>query len=90
MTKRYSIAEAREHLSEMMHEVEEGNSVELTRSGKPVAILLPVDDRDRSSGRFWDSYQKLRRDFDFTELAIDPDIVFSSSKDPSPGRDFSW
>ena len=93
MTKRYSIAEIGDHLTDLVQEVEAGTTVELTRSGKPVVVLLPANDYERlAEGKpgFWESYQQLRREFDFAELAIDPDSVFSVSRDPSPGRDFSW
>jgi len=40
MTKQYSVAEAREKLAHVVHEAEEGTTVELTRRGKPVAVVL--------------------------------------------------
>jgi prevent-host-death family protein len=93
MTKRYSIAEARDNLTDVVHEAEVGNTVELTRHGKPVAVLLSLVDYERlaeSRADFWETYQELRREFDFVELAIDPDSVFSGARDSSPGRGFSW
>jgi antitoxin Phd len=93
MTKKYSIAEARDNLPAVVHEVEDGTLVELTRRGKPVAVLLGIDQYEKlAEGRrdFWDAYQEFRRAFDLVQLGIDPDEVFAAVRDPSPGRDFSW
>ena len=61
MLKQYSIAETRaEQLAHVIQEAEQGAKVELTRRGKPVAILLSLDEYDRLSrkrGSFWESYQ---------------------------------
>lgn len=89
MTKRYSIAEAGENLAGMVEQVEAGNTVELTRGGRPVARLLPVRDHEVCPG-FWKAYEDFRREFDLAELAIDPDSVFADAGAPSPGRGFSW
>ena len=37
-----SLAEAKAHLSELVDRVQAGNSIDLTRHGKPVARLIPV------------------------------------------------
>lgn len=39
--------EAKTHLSELVSEVEGGSSITLTRRGKPVARLVPVQDLNR-------------------------------------------
>jgi prevent-host-death family protein len=44
MTKKYSIAEAEGKLTDLVHEAEKGIKVELTRRGKPVAILVGAED----------------------------------------------
>jgi antitoxin Phd len=93
MTKKYSIAEAREHLPGMVHAVEAGARVELTRRGKPVAVLIGIEEYERlSEGRrdFWEAYEEFRRKFDLAEIKIDPEEVFEGLRDPSPGREFSW
>ena len=93
MIKKYSIAEARDNLPGVVHEAEAGTRVELTRRGKPVAVLLGLDEFERlASGRrsFWESYAEFRREFDLAELGIDPDEIFGGLRDSSPGRDFSW
>ena len=87
MVKTYSITEARDNLSGLVHEVEAGIRVELTRRGKPVAVLLSSEEYERlANGRrsFWESYAELRREFDLAELGIDPDEIFGGLRDTSP------
>ena len=91
MVKKYSIAEARANFTSVVHEAEEGTQVELTRRGKPVAVLLGVEDFERLSKKkpgFWETYQEFRRRHDLSE--IDPDEIFRDVRDQSPGRDFNW
>jgi prevent-host-death family protein len=38
-----NLADAKAHLSELIDQVEAGGSVEITRRGKPVALLTNVD-----------------------------------------------
>lgn len=60
MSLRYSIAEARHGLARIVHELEDGGSVELTRRGEPVAVMLSVEEYrrlakgrvDEGEGRF--------------------------------------
>ena len=47
MPRRVSIAEARNHLTLLVHDVERGTKVELTRRGKRVAVLVSCDEYDR-------------------------------------------
>lgn len=91
MSKQYSIAEARDNFTSMVHEAEEGERVELTRRGKPVAVLISLDEYQRlSRGRrsFWEAYEEFRRKH--ADSDIDTDDVFEDVRDPSPGRSFSW
>ncbi|HKV09582.1 MAG TPA: type II toxin-antitoxin system Phd/YefM family antitoxin [Thermoanaerobaculia bacterium] len=93
MVKKYSIAEARDNFTSVVHEAEKGAKVELTRRGRPVAVLLGVEDYERLSRpapRFWEAYEKFRQEFDLVDLGIDPEIDLSNLRDPSPGRDFEW
>jgi prevent-host-death family protein len=93
MVKRYSITEARDNLSRLVQEAEEGTQVELTRRGKPVAVLVGVEDFERlpkNKPGFWEAYQEFRRRVDLEELNFDPDEIFRDVRDQSPGRDFNW
>jgi antitoxin Phd len=94
MVKTYSIAEARDHLASVVHEAESGAQVELTRRGKPVAMLIGVEDFERRQAKaksgFREAYEKFLREHNLAELDIDPDEIFGDMRDPSPGRDFNW
>jgi prevent-host-death family protein len=93
VVKKYSIAEARDNFTSVVHEAEGGATVELTRRGKPVAVLVGATDYERLSRkapRFWEAYEKFRQEHDLSELGIDPDVIFADTRDRSPGRDFEW
>lgn len=89
MAKQYSIAVARDQLARLVHDAEEGQRVELTRRGKPVAVLLAIEDYRRLQQRppsFAAALQQLRSEVDF---GIEPE-EWLPARDPSAGRDFSW
>jgi prevent-host-death family protein len=91
MQTRYSIAEARNQLARLVHDAEKGASVELTRRGKPVAVLLSLDQYERAiQGKqsFWDALTAYRKQIDTKELALDASL--QDARDDGPGRRFSW
>jgi len=91
MSKQYSIAEARANFASVVHEAENGERVELTRRGKPVAVLISLDEYQKLSTRqqsFWEAYEEFRHKYEGS--GVDTDDVFTDIRDPSPGRDFSW
>lgn len=42
MPRRFSVAEVRDHLPRLVHEVEGGEAVEITRRGEAVAVLIDM------------------------------------------------
>ena len=89
MSGRYSIAEARHDLAAIVHELEGRDLIELTRRGKPVAVMLSLREYRRLTvGRekFWDAYLAFRETVDLSSLGIESD-VFEGVRDPSPGRE---
>jgi prevent-host-death family protein len=89
MTKRQSIAEARIHLPSLIREVESGDTVELTRRGEPVAVLVGRREYMRLTSAhrpFAEAYAGFTRDVDLEQLAIDPDEVFAGARDATRGR----
>jgi len=98
MVKKYSIAEASNNLTDIVHEAEEGTRIELTREGKPVAVLIRLEDDEPPSTPnqkkgFWEAYQEFRRTHDLVAADIDPDEIWGNVRDhsPSSGRDdFEW
>ncbi len=92
MPKRFSIAEARHNLAALVHELEHRPSVELTRRGEPVAVLLSVREYRRLQSRsvgFWAAYQAFRDSVNLPQLQIEPS-VFAGLRDRSPGREVGW
>jgi len=94
MVKTYSIAEARDNFTGIVHEAESGDTVEVTRRGKPVAVLVARDEYERLlRGRrgFREAYREfLERHPNFAEDAMEPEEWLQRDRNPSPGRDFSW
>jgi PTS system cellobiose-specific IIB component len=92
VAKRYSIAEARNGLTGIVHEVERGGQVEITRRGKRVAVLVSTAEYGRLTGGkrdLWEAIEKWRESVDWDVLG-DIDDVWVDVRDRSPGRDFRW
>lgn len=92
MIKEYSIAEARNQFAAIVHDLKITHSIRVTRRGKPVAVLLAIDEYERlaaSKTGFWESYQSFRNTVDLAGLDIDP-AVFDGLRDSSPGREMTW
>lgn len=92
MLRQYSIAEARNHFTALVRAVERESAVELTRRGKPVAVLLSIQEYERLATRqtsFWEAYSAFRERVNLEELGIEPD-TFADLRERSPGRDAHW
>ena len=92
MTKSYSIAEARDNFTAMVRDVERASAIELTRRGKPVAVLLSVGEYRRlleGKKTFWDAYSEFRDRRDPRWLGIEQE-VFEGLRDVSSGREMRW
>ncbi len=89
MPKRYSIAEARHNLAAIVHELEAQPVIELTRRGRPVAVLLSLEayrQIRREPPSFWEAYTAYRATVDPATLADEPD-AFEAVRDSSHGRE---
>jgi prevent-host-death family protein len=87
MPREFSIAEARNQLPALVHAVESGPPVRLTRRGKPVAVLISVAEYERLHPRspsLWQAIVAFRQRTDLTDLDVDE--IFGAVRDPSPGR----
>ena len=90
MSSRHSISDARQALPQLVREAEAGRPVELTRHGKPVAVLIGRNDYDRlvaDTPSFRDSFGAFSGTFDLQRLGIDPDELFGPARDRSGGRE---
>jgi prevent-host-death family protein len=86
----YSIVQARDHLTQLVHTAEQGTPIEITRRGKRVAVLLSAEEFDRllsKQGTFGKSLAEFRRRWGIETLDINPDDVFQDERDRSPGRE---
>ena len=92
MIKEYSIAEARNQFAAIVRDLKFTPTIKLTRRGKPVAMLLAIEEYERlETGRasFWENYQAFRASVDLGDLGIDPG-EFDDVRDPVPGRELRW
>ena len=92
MAQRHSIAEARNNLPSLIREAESGKAVELTRRGKPVAMLIGRRQYEQLAlghRSFSEAYRTFRREFDLQDLDIDPADLFGRVRDDTAGREVS-
>ena len=88
MSKRYSIAEARSSLPTIVDQAEGGQEIELTRRGRPVAVVVSLRELERLRGEqahFRDAYGKFLKKFPLREIGLDEDF-FDSVRGVEPGR----
>jgi PTS system cellobiose-specific IIB component len=79
-------------LTGIVHEVERGRQVEITRRGKRVAVLISAAEYERLIGGrrdLWEALQEWRETVDWNVLG-EIDDVWADVRDRSPGRDFKW
>ena len=89
----YSISKARDHLARLVHEAEAGRTIELTRRGEPVAVVLAIDEYRRLAAPrpgVWTAISRFRARRSASDLGIDPDDLLNGVREPSEGRDFDW
>lgn len=89
MPKSYSIAEARNNLPSIVHDVERGGPVKITRRGKPVAVVLSVQEYERITvpkPTFAEACRAWKSSVDFDAIGVEPDH-FTALRDRSPGRE---
>ncbi|RJR32478.1 MAG: type II toxin-antitoxin system Phd/YefM family antitoxin [Desulfobacteraceae bacterium] len=89
MEEQYTIAEAKNKLPSIVHAVQQGSPVKLTRHGRPVAVLLSIEEYERLSRKregYWNALKSFRRLLEENdELISDED--FQGVRDASPGRE---
>jgi prevent-host-death family protein len=91
MPKRYSIAEARSRLPDIVDEAEAGVDVELTRRGETVAAVIAFRELERLRGKrlhFADAYRKFVDEYPLEEIGVEPGFA-RSARDRSRGRKVS-
>ncbi len=93
MHKRYTVAEAKNQLPAMLHEVERGGPVEITRHGKPVAIVLSFAEYARlrpARVDLWEAYHRWREEHAGVLTDTDVDGLVEPDRDQEPRARVSW
>ena len=88
MSRRYSIADARMSLPSIIDQAEAGERVELTRRGKPVAVVVSLREFERLQSdrrRFGDAYKRFLDKYSLEEIAVDDDFA-AAARDKAAGR----
>lgn len=88
MSQKYSLAEARARLPTIVDEAEAGQAVELTRRGKPVAVVVSHREFERLRGNrptFGEVYRTFLQHHSLDEIGVDDRFV-ASVRDRSQGR----
>lgn len=91
MSKRYSIAEACSNLPSIVDDAEAGQEIELTRRGRPVAVVVSLREFERFRGARTDSakaYERFLRAHPLRQIGVD-DRVFRSARTREAGRKVS-
>lgn len=88
MPKRYSIAEARAQLPSIVDQAEAGQEIELTRRGKPVAVLVSLRQLERLRGTkagFGEAYRRFLKEHSLQDVGLD-EAEIESARDRGTGR----
>jgi prevent-host-death family protein len=92
MIPSYSIAEARNRFAEILHDLKHVSRVEVTRRGRPVAILISVEEFEALCAgniTFASAYDAFRDTHDLAKEGIEAK-VFENLRDASLGREIEW
>ncbi len=88
MSKSYSVADARAHLPDILDEVEAGKDVQLTRRGRPVALLLSPERYEMLRSEltnFGDAYRAFLGRHTAEDIGLEPGSL-DSLRAREPGR----
>jgi prevent-host-death family protein len=87
-SKSYSVADARAHLAEILDDVEAGKDVQLTRRGRPVALVLSPQRYQMLCSEhtnFADAYRAFLGRHTAEDIGLDPGFL-ASLRDRAPGH----
>ena len=91
MPRKYSLADARSNLPRIIDQAEAGVEVELTRHGKPVAVIISLRKLERMRGdrvRFGEAYNAFIQRHSIKALGFDRGF-FESLRSKDTGRKVS-
>ncbi len=90
-TTKVSVTEARQHFARLIKQTQQGKTIEITRRGEPVAVLLSASQYAAITGErssFIDAMRQVRERLGVDELEIG-DAEFEGLREESPGREIS-
>ena len=93
MSRRFSIAQARDNLAKLVHSVKKHSHVILTRRGEPVAVLVSFEEyQQMKEGKpvFFRALEEFRKRADIANAPDDLAEAFDDVRDSSPGREEGW
>ena len=88
MSKSYSVADARAHLPDILDDVEAGKDVQLTRRGRPVALVLSPQRYEMLRSErtnFGEAYRAFLGRHTAEEIGLEPGFL-ESLRAQDPGR----
>lgn len=92
MQEQFSIVEAKNKLTSIIHYVEKGPYIKLTRRGKPVAVLLSIKEYERLShsySGFWNALSIFRQNIKDENIDVS-DKDFEGIRDRDTGREVAY
>jgi antitoxin Phd len=88
-----SIAEARNHLPRLVQQAEAGETVQITRRGRLVAVLLSQEEYERLRGErtgFMDFLDQWRAEAMKSDSGFTDDGDFENLRDNTSRREVTW
>lgn len=92
MEDQYTIADAKNKLPAIIHSVETGQAVKLTRHGRPVAVLMSIKDYQRFNRKkegYWSALNSWRKNVE-NEVIVVTGEEFENIRDDSSGREVDF
>lgn len=92
MENQYTIANAKNKLPAIIHSVETGQAVKLTRHGRPVAVLMSIKDYQRFNRKkegYWSALNSWRKNVEKEGIAVTGE-EFERIRDDCSGREVDF
>lgn len=92
MKNQYTTQQLNQNLREVLKQIQQGNSIEITQEGELFAVILSSSEYQRliaTKSSFWESLQDFRAKHDLEELEIEAN-VFNYFRDRSSGREVNF
>jgi prevent-host-death family protein len=85
-----SMSEARASFAQVLTRAERGEPVRVTRGGRPVVVIVSVEDYERAHGRAASPSEALRSFLKTVDRRVLGEDDWKGVRDLSAGRGFRW